>query len=226
VGAAALLLGAAGVFGQLKLALDTIWEIDRKPRRGFRERTWGAVRDNVLSFAGVAGAGFLLLVSLVLNAVIASIAERLPVAGVAALVLDALLALAVVVAVFASTFKFLPDARLAWRDALVGGAVTAVLFLLGQVAIGLFLGRAGFASSYGSSGAILALLVWVYYSSLILFFGAELTQVYANRFGAHVRPDRHGRAIQEAMREEHELPDVEGTEPLPKRAPRGRRRPE
>ena len=190
VGAATLLLGAAGVFGQLQDALNTIWEVAPYPGRGWR----GFVKDRFLSLTMVLGTGFLLLVSLVVTAGIAAAGESLgglsPGVEALAELAAMLVSLCVVVVLFAMIFKFLPDAEIAWRDVWIGAVVTAALFVVGKFAIGLYLGHASIGSAYGAAGSFVVLLVWVYYSAQVLLLGAELTQVYARRTGRRVEPAR------------------------------------
>jgi len=186
LGVATLLFGASGVFGELKDALNTIWEVKPPPISGF----WGFVRDRVLSFGMVLLIGFLLLVSSVLSSALAgigsSIVRRVPTLAWALHGANLLVSLAVFTLLFAFIFKVLPDARVAWRDVWVGAAITATLFAIGTFAIGLYLRKASVGSPYGAAGSLAVLLVWVYYSAQILFFGAEVTQVYANRFGSQI----------------------------------------
>ncbi len=185
---ATLLFGASGVFGQLQQSLNTIWEVEAKPGRGI----WGFFRDRFLSFAMVMGIAFLLLVSLVISAglaVVGTYLDRLPPAfEFVGRVLNFVLSTGVITILFALMFKVLPDVRMSWRDVWLGAFVTAILFAIGKAAIGLYLGQSALASSYGAAGSFVVLLVWIYYSAQILFFGAELTQVYANRYGSRIRP--------------------------------------
>jgi membrane protein len=224
-GAVALVLGAMGVFTQLKEALNTVFEVARKPRRGLRAKIRGAVRDDALSFAGVMTGAFLLAVTLVVSAGIAALAgwidALLPGGAALGIALEAVLALIVLTLLFAALFKLVPDVRIAWRDSFVGGAATAILFVAGQALIGVYLGRSGFAARYGGAGAALLILLWIYYSSLILVFGAELTQVYANLYGRRVKPAPNARSLQEQVLDEHRGPDREGTEgrPVSRRRP-------
>jgi membrane protein len=183
-----LLFGASGVFGQLHDALNTIWEVKPKSGRG----VWGFVKDRFLSFTMVMGVGFLLLVSLLITAALASfglVADRLPesVQWIAQLT-NMVVSFVVITALFAMMFKLLPDVKMAWSDVWLGAVVTAVLFTAGKFAIGLHLGHSSMASSYGVAGSFVVLLVWTYYSAQILFFGAELTQVYANEYGSRIVP--------------------------------------
>ena len=194
-GFAMLLFGASGVFGQLQTSLNAIWGVQPKPGRGIL----GIIRDRILSFGFILVVGFLLLVSLLLTAAIAFVGHRFGdmVPGMEALaqILNSIFSLAVITLLFAMIFKFLPDARIAWHDVWIGAFITAALFTLGKFGLGLYLGKSGVASSYGAAGSLIVLLLWVYYSSQIVFFGAEFTQVYANRFGSHVAPSSNAVAV-------------------------------
>jgi membrane protein len=188
IGVVTLLFGASGVFGQLQTSLNAIWDVEPKPGRGIL----GLVRDRILSFGFILVVGFLLLVSLLLTAAVAVVAQwfggMLPAMETLAQILNFVLSLAVITLLFAMIFKFLPDAKIAWHDVWIGAFITALLFTVGKFALGLYLAKSGVGSSYGAAGSLIVLLLWVYYSSQILFFGAEFTQVYANRFGSHVAP--------------------------------------
>jgi membrane protein len=185
-GAATLLFGAGGAFNELRAALDVIWEIP--PRKG--GGVLAMIRERLASFAMVLVVGFLLLVSLVLSAGISALEVKgtFPGSGVVLQVVNNGVSLAVITVLFALIFKYLPDAHppVAWKDLWVGAFVTAALFTLGKFAIGLYLGRSSVASAYGAAGSLVLLLIWVYYSAQILFFGAELTQVYARRHGSRL----------------------------------------
>ncbi len=174
-----LLFGATGVFAALQSALNHIWGV--KPRPGNSVLLFLRVR--FLSFAMVLGTGFLLLVSLVAAAGISALGKwmggRLPGLEPFWQTINFFVSFAIVGALFAMIYKVLPDVPVAWRDVRLGAAVTAVLFSLGNLVIGLYLGKSGVASGYGAAGSLVALLVWVYYSSLVLFLGAEFTQVSA-----------------------------------------------
>jgi membrane protein len=195
LGLITLLFGASGVFGQLQDALNTIWEVKPKPGRGF----FGVIRDRFVSFAMVMGIVFLLLVSLMVTAALASLnawTSRLPESLTwAAQGLNIVISLAVITLLFAMMFKLLPDVKMAWSDVWLGAIVTAALFTVGKFAIGLYLGHSSMATSYGVAGSFVVLLVWVYYSAQILFFGAELTQVYANRYGSRIVPSENAEPL-------------------------------
>lgn len=189
VGIATLLLGASGVFGQLQTSLNLMWGVEAKPGRGFG----GMLKDRFLSFGFILVVGFLLLVSLILTSAITFAAEWMgrisPGTEVLAHVFNFVISFGVITLLFGLMFKYLPDAKIAWRDVWLGAAITAALFTLGKFVLGLYLGKSSVSSSYGAAGSLVILLLWVYYSSQILFFGAEFTQVWANRFGSHVSPD-------------------------------------
>src|SRR5438132_7754486 len=174
IGAVTMLFGAAGVFGNLKDALNTIWNVPEKKSGGIMTM----LKERFLSFAMVLGVGFLLLVSLIIDAALASLDKALwqPV--------QLVISFAVVTVLFAMIFRFLPDIRIEWRDVRLGAAFTSLLFVLGKFALGLYLGKSAIGSSYGAAGSLVVLLLWVYYSAQILFFGAEFTQVYARTHGS------------------------------------------
>ena len=189
VGIAVLLFGASGVFGELQSALNTVWEVAPKPGRGI----WGIVKDRFFSFTMVVGVAFLLLVSLIISAALTWLgqvfANSLPGGTLVWQALNFCISLAVITALFALMFKTVPDVHIKWRDVWVGSAVTAALFTLGKFALGIYLGSAGVSSAYGAAGSIVALVIWVYYSSQVLLIGAEFTQAYATRYGSRITPD-------------------------------------
>jgi len=191
IGILLALFGASGVFGQLQDALNTIWGVKTKPGVGII----GFIRSRFLSFAMVAGVCFLLLVSLVLESLLKSFSHyvqvMLPGGIVIALVVYSTFDLAVVVLLFASIFKFLPDVKIQWRDVWIGALMTAIFFAIGKWALGLYLGSGTAASAYGAASSLITLLLWIYYSSQILLFGAEFTQVYAARAGRAFVPDKY-----------------------------------
>ena len=195
IGILLALFGASGVFGQLQDALNTIWGVRAKPGAGI----WGFLRSRFLSFAMVGGVCFLLLVSLTLESVLKGFSHYiqgvLPGGIVIAIAVYWIFDLAVVILLFAIIFKFLPDAKIRWRDVWIGAAITAIFFAIGKWALGLYLGSGGAASAYGAASSLITLLLWVYYSSQILLFGAEFTQVYACRAGRGITPDEHATRI-------------------------------
>ena len=191
IGIALALFGASGVFGQLQDALNTIWGVKAKPGLGI----WRFLRARFLSFAMVAGVCFLLLVSLVMEALLKAFSHYIQVAMPGGLTIAVSIYLifdfAVITTLFAMIFKILPDVKTRWKDMWVGAIITAVFFVIGKWALGLYLGSGTAASAYGAASSLVTLLLWVYYSSQILLFGAEFTQVYASEYGAPLEPDTY-----------------------------------
>ena len=191
VGVALLLFGAGGVIGQLQSSLNMLWGVEPKPGRG----AFDFVKERFISYAMVLGVGFLLLVSLVVSAALSAVDRFLeaamPGTGVLLQIIHFVVSLGLIAFMFSAIYRFMPDARIAWKDVAIGGFLTALLFNIGKYFIGLYIGQSSVASVYGAAGSIVTLLLWIYYSSLIFFFGAELTQVYATHYGAGVTPARN-----------------------------------
>jgi membrane protein len=185
------LFGASAVFGQLQEALNTIWGVKPKPGKGI----WGFVRTRFLSFGMVGGVCFLLLVSLTIENLLRSLHTYLqsmfPGGHYLGLAAFYIFDVAIIVLLFAMIFRFLPDAKIVWRDVWIGAALTAILFAVGKILLGLYLGSGAAGSAYGAAGSLITLLLWIFYSAQILLFGAEFTQVYANTYGTHVEPEEY-----------------------------------
>jgi membrane protein len=194
IGVVTLLVGALGVFGQLQDAFDTIWEVTPDPRANVIR----LLRTRLMSFAMVLVVAFLLLVLLIIHTLLASVASaleaRLPNFSLLATALNLVLPLVVATLLFALMFKVLPDVDIAWRDVLPGALLTAALFVVGKAVIGFYLGTSRLGTASGAAGSVLIILVWVYYTAQILFFGAEFTQVYVRRYG-HRRPTPTAEAV-------------------------------
>lgn len=210
VGFIMLLVGASGVFGQLKDALNTIWEVKAKPGVPWKD----LLLERLLGFGMVLIIGFLLLTSLVVTTTFAAVTHYLdhilyfPSAFWTAVSLG--ISFCIATLLFAVIFKVLPDARIQWRHVWTGAAVTAALFEAGKFGLSFYLGRESTASAYGAAGAVVLLLLWVYYSSCILFFGAEFTRVYATEMGNVVKPAENACPVTAEQRAE------EGLDPAPK----------
>jgi len=191
IGVVTLLVGASGVFGELQDAFNTVWNAPPRKNSGF----WGLIKDRFLSFAMVLCVGFLLLVSLVLSTALTGmgnyLSQSVPGLPLAVRAGELLISFAIITLLFALMFKYLPDCDVPWRDAWVGAAVTAVLFTIGKYLIGLYLGTAAVATPYGAAGSLVALVVWVYYSAMILFFGGELTQGLTRERDPNYGKSRH-----------------------------------
>lgn len=199
IGVVTLLLASTGAFMELQTALNTVWRV--KPKEN--SSAWKSLLINRLqSFGIVVGIGFLLLVSLAVSAALAALNTWLssisPANTTLWRIVNLLISMTVTTGLFAMLFKFLPDVRLKWRDVAIGAAVTAVLFTIGQQVIGWYLGQSSVASSYGAAGSVMVLLLWVYYSSQIVLFGAEFTRVWADRHGEVVPPEPFAKPDPEA----------------------------
>jgi len=183
-----LFVGATGVFVQLQDALNAIWGVRRKPGRGLRD----FIKDRLLSFALILGVGFLLLVSLVLSAGLSALDKfmvgLLPAQETVWQGINFVISFGVITMLFAMIFKILPDVKIAWRNVWTGAIITALLFNLGKFLLGLYLGRSSVTSAYGAAGSLVIVLLWVYYSAQILFFGAKFTQIYSTSQGSHLEP--------------------------------------
>src|SRR5438874_4128305 len=203
IGVVLAIFGASGVFGQLQEALNTVWGVKAKPGLGLK----GFLRARFLSFTMVAGVCFLLLVSLVVEGMLKGFSHwvqtNVPGGLAFATTVYVVFDMAVVILLFAMMFKYLPDVKVRWRDVWVGSIITAVLFAIGKWALGFYLGSGAAASAYGAASSLITLLLWIYYSSQILLFGAEFTQVYARKFGPVVEPDEYAVCIE---RQEIEQP--------------------
>ena len=206
IGFVTLLLGASGVFGALQDSLNTIWGVQTKPGGGLK----GIIQQRFFSFTLVVGTGFLLLVSLVVTAGLAAVSkwfsDYIPGGAMAWEGVNFVFSLVVITILFALIFKYVPDAEIAWRDIFIGAFVTALLFTIGKFAIGLYLGRSSVTSAYGAAGSLVLVLLWIYYSAQILFLGAELTQVVADRYGTPIVPKPSAVALTEAVRARQGLP--------------------
>ena len=194
IGFAILLVGATSVFGELQDALDRIW---RAPARSKTSGLWSLVRARLLSFGMILGLGFLLMVSLVLSAALSALGNWwAPLFGgweVLAQVVNFVLSFALVTAIFAMIYKIMPRVHVRWHDVWIGSAVTAMLFTIGKLLIGLYIGKSSVTSGFGAAGSLAVVLVWVYYSAQIFLMGAEFTWVYAHTFGSRRNEPRPGR---------------------------------
>jgi len=189
IGFIVLFIGATGVFTEIQGSINFIWSVRAKPKKSWLKY----LLNRLISFSLVIGLGFVLLVSLIINALLTLLNETLtkkfphfPV-GLFGLA-NSLIILTVITCLFAVIYKVLPDAIIAWKDAWIGSIFTAALFLLGKFFIGYYLGKSNLGVTYGTAASVIIILAWVYYSSLILYFGAEFTKVYALHSGEGIRP--------------------------------------
>jgi len=199
IGGAALVLGASGVFGQLQDSLNTIWGVMPKPGESF----WALIRARFFSLATVLGIGFLLIISMALSAFVNSFAHQigslmsLPTWVVPAV--DGLVSFAIISVLFGLIFKVLPDVKTPWKYVWLGGVVTALLFTIGKFLLSFYLSRLASASAYGAGSAVIIVLLYIYYSSIIVYVGAEFTRAYALHIGPGIQPSHY--AVQLTDRE-------------------------
>lgn len=191
-GVVTFLLGATAVFAELQSALNKIWDVEAKPRRGL---LLSFVFDRLRSFTIALAVGFLLLVSLVISAALTVMQDYLNnwMPGVPVLwqLLNIGASFFIAALLFAMIYKYLPDVEITWKDVWIGAVVTAALFTTGKYLIGLYIGQTAAASAFGAAGSFAVLLIWIYYSALVSFFGAEFTQVYARLYGSRIKPSSH-----------------------------------
>jgi membrane protein len=189
IGTITLLLGASGVFGQLKDALNYIWKVEPRPGVGFVK----TIKDRFLNFSMVVVIAFLLLVSLIASAAISAVGaflnNILPIPEILLEIINFIVSLGVITLLFALLYKTLPDVVLQWRNVFVGGAVTALLFTIGKTIIGVYLGHNSLSSTYGAAASMVIILVWIYYTSQIVFLGAEFTKVYTLKKEKSIQPN-------------------------------------
>src|SRR5688572_6026667 len=202
IGIITLLFGALGVFNELHNSLNIIWGVEEEKTKGFFQTIKKVIIDRLLSFTMILGIGFLLLVSLVISTGISAVQETIgnifPFSELILQIINLVVSIGVITVLFALMFKFLPDAEIAWRDVWLGAFVTALLFSIGKTAIGIYLGNSAVASSFGAAGSLILLLLWIYYSAQILFFGAEFTQVYANKYGSKIAPEGEEKSAEQS----------------------------
>lgn len=211
IGIVVLIFGATGVFADIQDSINYIWSIRAKPKKGWLK----FLRNRLLSFSLIVGIGFLMIVSLLVNTLADVLTERLKAmfedtAVIFFEIFNVVILYAVISVLFAIIYKVLPDAKIRWKDAFVGACFTGILFLVGKFLIGFYLGNSEIGSTYGAAASIIIILSWVYYTSIILFFGAEFTKVYALTEGGGIEP--YETAVFIIKREAKELPHSSGKE--------------
>jgi membrane protein len=190
IGVITLLIGATSVFAEIQDSINSVWGIKPKPKKSWLKM----LINRLLSFSVIVSLGFLLLVSLGVSYLVEALSKSLSrafpdITVVVFYIINLLLSFAVIGTLFAVIFKVLPDAKIKWRDVIAGAIATALLFMLGKFAISFYIGQSDVGSTYGAAGSLVVLLVWVYYSSIILYFGAEFTKAYAVEFGSAIHPN-------------------------------------
>lgn len=195
IGIVTLIIGATGVFGHLQESLNTIWGIQVIETGGIL----GMIKKRFFSFTLVIGIGFLLLVSLVISAGISALSkfaeEWVPGVDIGTQVINFVLSFGITMFLFGMMYRILPDVEIAWKDVWLGAAMTSLLFTIGKFLIGLYLGQSSAASTYGAAGSLVVLLIWIYYSAQIVLLGAEFTQVYADKYGSTIVPNKNARVF-------------------------------
>ncbi|MES2851150.1 MAG: YihY/virulence factor BrkB family protein [Bacteroidota bacterium] len=192
IGVVILLIGATTVFAEIQDSINSIWGLKPKPKHGLLK----LLINRLLSFSLVVSLGFLLLVSLSITGIIESLNDRLQqhfpeVTVYVFYVLNLLLTLGISTLIFAVIFKVLPDAKVKWKDVTTGAFVTAILFLAGKFLISFYISQTNIGSTYGAAGSLVVILAWIYYSSLILYIGAEFTKAYAVKYGSAIHPNSY-----------------------------------
>jgi len=199
IGVIVLLIGASGVFAEIQDSINYIWGIKAKPKRGLIKY----FKNRLMSFSMIGSVGFLLMVSLVVNSLIDILSKRLanhfPQQGIYLFyAVNMLILFIIITLLFMFIFKTLPDGKIVLRDCVIGASFTSFLFMIGKFAIGAYLGSSAIASVYGVAGSVILILVWVYYSAIILYFGAEFTKVYAHTHGNKIIPNKYSVRIEKA----------------------------
>jgi membrane protein len=192
IGGVTLLIGATTVFGEIQDSINTIWGLKAKPKKGWLKM----LQNRFLSLSVIVSLGFLLVVSLSVTSVIDALSGRLQAAFpdvtvVLFYIINQVITLVIITLIFGVIFKVLPDARIKWKDVLAGAVVTAVLFMLGKFGISFYISQSDVGSTYGTAGSLVVLLLWTYYSSIILYFGAEITKAYAVHYGSEIHPNSY-----------------------------------
>lgn len=190
IGIVTLIIGATTVFGEIQDSINTIWGLKAKPKLGI----WKMVKDRLLSFGIIGTLGFLLVVSLGVSAIVDalsdSLKDRFPdITVVVFYIINIVITIAVTTGLFAVIFKVLPDAKIKWKDVLGGALATSILFMIGKLLISLYISKTDVGGAYGAAGSLVILIVWIYYSAIILYFGAEFTKAYALKYGEEIHPN-------------------------------------
>lgn len=201
IGIGTLIFGSTGVFYHLQISLNQIWKIKPEPKN----EIWRMITNRARSFAFILVIGFLLLISFIITAGVATLTDYIKrsfpdIVLYLAYSLDIIVSMSIVTVLFALMFKYLPNAKIKWKTVWIGAIITASLFVLGKFLLGLYFGQANIDSTYGAAGTIVLILLWVSYSCLILFFGAEFTYIYANKYGYDIQPTEHAVKITDDTR--------------------------
>lgn len=202
IGAVTLVIGATTVFGEIQDSINMIWKVKAKPKRGWLK----LIKDRLLSSSLIVGLGFLLIVSLMVNGALLALSDMIKsyfpdITVLLFNILNIVISFVVITLLFGVIFKILPDAKIAWKDVRMGAFFTACLFMLGRYLIGIYIETTSTGSAYGAAGSLIIILVWVYYTAAILYFGAEFTRVYADFIGARIEPADYAVYVEEHEKE-------------------------
>lgn len=209
IGIVTLVLGATSIFVEIQDSVNIIWRVKPKPKKGWLK----LIKDRLLSSSLVVSLGFLLLVSLIVNGVVLAMSGQLTrfLPGIGVYIISAinlLISTTVVAVLFGIIFKVLPDAKIGWKDVRLGAIFTALLFMLGRYVIGLYIQTTSTSSTYGAAGSLIVVLIWIYYTAAILYFGAEFTQAYANHFGIKIEPADYAVYVEQTERERDDVKTI------------------
>ena len=204
IGAVTLIIGATTVFGEIQESINIIWQVKAKPKKAWLK----LVKDRLLSGSLIVSLGFLLLVSLILNGALLAVSDKLKtflpdVTVVFFNILNVVVSFIVITVLFGVIFKVLPDVKISWKDVRSGAVFTAILFMLGRLVIGIYVGMSANSSTYGAAGALIAILLWVYYTAAILYFGAEFTKAYADFYGKRIQPADYAVHVEQTEEEKN-----------------------
>ena len=202
IGAVTLIIGATSVFGEIQDSINIIWKVKAKPKRGWVK----LLKDRLLSSSLIVGLGFLLIVSLMVNGALVALNDLIKrffpeITVLLFHAINIIISFGVITILFGVIFKVLPDAKIAWKDVRMGAFFTACLFMLGRFLIGIYIETTSAGSAYGAAGSLIVILVWVYYTAAILYFGAEFTRVYAEHIGARIEPAEYAVYVEQFERE-------------------------
>jgi membrane protein len=216
IGIFSLVLGATGVFAEIQTSINTIWHLKANPKKGLIK----FLLTRLISFSMILGLGFILLVSLVVSAVLDTLGDKITklfpeTSTIVPSILNFGLTFLIISVLFGAIFKLLPDARLRWRDVRTGAFTTAILFMIGRFIISIYLSRSNIDSTYGAAGSIVIVLLWVYYSAIILYFGAVFTKVYLRAKGVRIYPNQYAVWISQIEVEKPVASSVEAIPPPP-----------
>lgn len=213
IGIITLLFGATAVFAEIQDSINTIWGFKAKPKKGL----WKIVRNRFLSFSVVVSLGFLLLVSLAISTILEALGDKLKasfpdVTVVIFYILDLVISFVVITALFTVIFKVLPDAKTKWKDILPGALASGILFMIGKFVISFYIGKSDVGSTYGAAGSLVVLLLWVYYSAMILYLGAEFAKAWSTYKGSSIRPNDYAVALKKVEVETDKTDGISGKE--------------